>query len=99
MQSHGFTRARQLLESTGCQPVSLGSLPRRVSPARFETVRVKVLPAGLPATTGWQPVLPRRPVKPCALFETYGVWGERFASIQLSASFNFARAVPSSGSL
>jgi hypothetical protein len=48
------------LGSAGCQPVCLGSLPGREIWADVKLVCAKMLPAGLPATTGWQPVLPRK---------------------------------------
>src|SRR5437773_1209638 len=57
--SRQVARVSGLLGSTGCQPVGLGSLPRW---AFLNLVREsgceRMLPAGLPATTGWQPVLP-----------------------------------------
>jgi len=51
---------REISGSTGCQPVRLGSLPRRCVLCRF---RFRESVAGkLPATTGWQPVLPSQSV-------------------------------------
>src|SRR5437899_294825 len=51
------------LGSAGCWPAGLGSLPRPRGGVTFE-LRLKMLPAGLPATTGWQPGLPRSPALP-----------------------------------
>src|SRR5207247_1311507 len=48
-----------VLGSTGCQPVGLGSLPRSGEWVSPQVASAKMLPAGLPVTTGWQPVLPR----------------------------------------
>src|SRR5206468_5569119 len=50
-------RDRELLGSTGCQPVHLGSLPRCIVQAA-NNLLVHVS-GKLPETTVWQPVLPR----------------------------------------
>jgi hypothetical protein len=50
----------EFLGSTGCQPVIVGTMPKIFLSVDF-IKRVVLLPnvAGkLPATTGWQPVLP-----------------------------------------
>ena len=47
------------LGSAGRRPVPLGSLPRGKR-SNFETKRTVWVAGKLPATTGWQPVLPRK---------------------------------------
>lgn len=43
--------------------VNLGSLPRPGKGHRLGIASAKMLPAGLPATTGWQLVLPRESLR------------------------------------
>src|SRR4029077_7319197 len=51
--------AAPLSGSAGYQPARLGSLPRPGNGVASEMCVQRMLPAGLPATTGWQLVLPR----------------------------------------
>jgi len=57
MRAHQFQKSTCRVGSTGCQPVRLGSVPRRF--LTEEDSRCEYVVGKLPATAGWQPALPR----------------------------------------